>query len=275
MTASVARAWRARAESRAAACAEVIEPSCVGRRSPMWRIRSASVHVDWAACTAATASWTTRRACASVSGAGCACAGPSGSVGSASGVRLGVPMTLGARGSRAPASLARACADHWRTSAARSSAPVSLPRRVAWLAHWRKVVSARASGARPNCASYSRARRAVSGLMLCRREEKVSITACPAPTISRPWPSWRWTHRTPNRRVSAFSVARAAIAEAAGRCRYRDIESSARHWPSDSRRTLCRIRLCTWSWGSPSRLVCWRNEAITHSRASSHRPPGW
>jgi hypothetical protein len=42
----------------------------------------------------------------------------------------------------------------------------------------------------------------------------------------------------------------------AGRWRYRDMESRARHWPSDSRSTLCRIRLCTWSWGSPSRLVC-------------------
>ena len=87
-------------------------------------------------------------------------------------------MTAGANGSRAPASLALACSAHRRTNAARSSGSSSLPRRVAWLAHWRKLVSARASGARPNCASYSFARRAVTELMLCRRDENSSISAC-------------------------------------------------------------------------------------------------
>ena len=88
---------------------------------------------------------------------------------------------IGANGSSAPASLAQARADQRRTSAARSSGSLSLPRRVAWLAHWRRLVSARASGARPDCASYACARRAVSGPMLWRREENMSISACREP----------------------------------------------------------------------------------------------
>jgi hypothetical protein len=97
-----------------------------------------------------------------------------------------VAITAGARGSRAPASLARACTDHWRTSAPKSSGALSLPRRVAWLAHWRKLASARASGARPKCASNACATRAVIGPMLRRREENISISACCTPAISRP-----------------------------------------------------------------------------------------
>ena len=82
-----------------------------------------------------------------------------------------------ASGPSAPRSDSMACAAHRSTSAPRSSGAASLPRRVAWFAHWRKLASARPSGARPNRASYSRARRAVSGPMLARREENMSISA--------------------------------------------------------------------------------------------------
>ena len=316
MTAPVVRARRARTGSSPAALWADMAGTWPGRRSPRWRIRSATVQVAWADWTEATASRMRRSACSPVSAAGCACAGRrgdggaagtdkgsagsmarasaagSGAAGLAPGATAGAlrasgpppgaaPWSgeaprrrAGAKGSRAPASPALACADQRRTSAARSSGSLSFPRRVAWLAHWRKLASARASGARPNCASYACARRAVSGPMLWRREENMSISAWPTSAISRPCPSRRCTQQTPNRRVSAFSIAKVAIAEAAGRCRYSDIESSARHAPSLSRRTLCKIRLWTCSCGSPSREVCWRNEATTHSRASSHRPPG-
>ena len=175
-------------------------------------------------------------------------------------------------GSRAPASLARACAAHRRACAARSSGSASLARRLAWLAHWRSVVKARASGAYPCCASNSRASRSVSAEIVCRREENSSISPAATPRISRPCPSARRTHPTPNSRDSADSITAAAIAAAAPRCSYSARESSVRYAPSRSRITRFKTRLWMCSCGSPSRLVCCANEPTTNPCASSHRP---
>src|SRR6266496_6288144 len=90
--------------------------------------------------------------------------------------------------------------------------------------------------------------------------------------ISRPCPSARCAHATPNSLVSAVSITAAATAAAAPWNRYSDLESSLRHLLSRSVATLLRTRLCTCSWGSPSREVCCRNDPITQSRACSHFP---
>ena len=130
----------------------------------------------------------------------------------------------------------------------------------------------RASGRRPVCASRSAATARASVVMVCRREENASISSWLIPAISRPCPSARGTHATPNSLVSAVSITAAAIAAAAPWNRYSDRESSLRHLPSRSVSTLFSTRLCTWSCGSPSREVCCRNDPITQFRACSHLP---
>ena len=86
-------------------------------------------------------------------------------------------------------------------------------------------------GPPPGLASRSAATLRASGVMVCRREENASIRSWLIPAISRPCPSARGTHATPNSLVSAVSVTAAAMAAAAPWNRYSDRESSLRHLP--------------------------------------------
>ena len=63
---------------------------------------------------------------------------------------------------------------------------------------------------------------------------------------------------------AAYSAAPSRVRQA--------LRSPGREASGSSRSTRFKIALWTWSCGSLSRLVCWANDAITHSCASANRP---
>ena len=178
----------------------------------------------------------------------------------------------------------RARPPRWRGPAPTTGAPARRGRaaRRPCRAGWRGSPTGAGSPAR---ARPGRARTAphtpAPGARSAGRCSAAARRTCPSapgstPAISRPWPSLRW--HPPDAEPAGQRVLRRQGGDRGGGRAVPVQRHRVQRPPLRrrlSRRTLCRIRLCTCSCGSPSRLVCWRNEAITHSRASSHRPPGW
>ena len=162
-------------------------------------------------------------------------------------------------------------ASHRAASASQLTAPASLPLRDCSVASLAMYSSSREFGARPCLHSQTHASSRSFSCTCTVRVEYASICACVTPAISLPRPSARGTHATPNSAASSHSTAVAAMACKAPRTPRTLMVSRARHLPSRKVRVIRAIWLCTWSWGSPSRLVpC--SQDVTISPAGSNRP---
>ena len=104
-----------------------------------------------------------------------------------------------------------------------------------------------------------------------RREENTRIISPLMPLISKPWPSSRAVHSSPNRAVRASSRCWETSAATAPMCSLYPSESGARHFPSVPVFAVWAIWEWTCNCMSPSREVCC-SQCATARSASCHWP---